>query len=107
MKRLSRVLRQTLLTRGAALVAFASTVVCAAPPAELLDQTHHGVKAAMALQSAITPDLMKRPEVLGSAVGLNEAGQLALVVFVDRDGAFPQGRYPGTAPRAWRHPGAR
>jgi len=69
------------------LVVFASTVVCAAPPAELLDQTHHGVKAAMALQSAITPDLMKWPEVLGSAVGLNEAGQLALVVFVDRDGA--------------------
>ncbi|HYV32685.1 MAG TPA: hypothetical protein VEO53_16465, partial [Candidatus Binatia bacterium] len=87
MKHLSRVLRQALLARGAALVVFASTVVCAAPPAELLDQTHHGVKAAMALQSAITPDLMKWPEVLGSAVGLNEAGQLALVVFVDRDGA--------------------
>jgi hypothetical protein len=41
----------------------------------------------MALQSAVTPDLMKLPDVLGSAVGLDDAGQPALVVFVNRDGA--------------------
>jgi hypothetical protein len=71
-----------------ALVAFASTRVSAAPPGGTLNETHASVKAVMALQSAVTPDLLTWPHVLGSAVGLNEAGQPALVIFVDRDGAF-------------------
>jgi hypothetical protein len=68
-------------------IAIAATVVLAGPPAGILDETHASVKAVMALQSAVTPDLMKLPDVLGSAVGLDDAGQPALVVFVNRDGA--------------------
>jgi hypothetical protein len=68
-------------------IAIAATVVWAGPPAEVFDQTHAGVRGVMALQSTVTPDLMKWPDVLGSAVGLDDAGQPALVVFVNRDGA--------------------
>jgi hypothetical protein len=68
-------------------IAIAATVVWAGPPDGILDQSHASVKAVMALQSAATPDLMKWPDVLGSAVGLDDAGQPALVVFVNRDGA--------------------
>ena len=79
-------MRRPVQTVAAALVAFASTAA-AEPPSEVLHQTHSRLKPVLALQSAITPDLMQWPDVLGSAVGLNEAGQPALVVFVDRDGA--------------------
>ncbi len=87
MKRFHSLIRCSLLTAATAFVVFADSKVWAAPPAEILDQTHASVKAVMALQSAVTPDLMKWPDVLGSAVGLDDAGQPALVVFVNRDGA--------------------
>src|SRR5439155_7828988 len=35
----------------------------------------------------VTSDLMKTPEILGTAVGLDNKGAPALIVFVDRDGA--------------------
>src|SRR5881396_1634158 len=87
MNRMFRLFRNSLLTAITACVAFASSRVWAGPPDGNLDQTHASVKAVMALQSAVTPDLMKLPEVLGSAIGLDDAGQPALVVFVNRDGA--------------------
>ena len=42
----------------------------AAPPAGILDDTQANVRAVMAVQGQVTPDLMQRPGVLGSAVGL-------------------------------------
>jgi hypothetical protein len=57
----------------------------AAPPAGVLDQTHAAVQAVMAVQAAETANLMARPEILGTAVGLDGAGTPALVVYVDRD----------------------
>ena len=45
---------------------------------------HPQVKAVIAIQKAITPDMMKLPGVLGTAVALNDAGQTALVIYVDR-----------------------
>lgn len=88
MKRLFRLMRRPFQTAAAALVtAVASTVTAAEPPAETLHQAHARLKPVLELQSGVTPDLMQWPDVLGSAVGLNEAGQPALVVFVDRDGA--------------------
>jgi len=87
MNRMFRLFRNSLLTAITACVAFASSRVWAGPPDGNLDQTHASVKAVMALQSAVTPDLMKLPDVLGSAVGLDDAGQPALIVFVNRDGA--------------------
>jgi hypothetical protein len=61
-------------------------VAAAEPPGDVLHSEHARVTSALAVQSAVTPELMQWPDVLGSAVGLNEAGQPALVVFVDRDG---------------------
>lgn len=87
MNRMFSRIRLALLAVYAICIAIAATVVWAGPPAGILDQTHASVKAVMALQSAVTPDLMKLPDVLGSAVGLDDAGQPALVVFVNRDGA--------------------
>jgi hypothetical protein len=53
--------------------------------AGLLTTDHPNVKAVMAVQKAITPDMMNLPGVLGTAVGLDDAGQTALVIYVDQD----------------------
>src|ERR1043166_784245 len=77
--------------RAAKALAVTSTVtliasnLLAAPDPTVLDQTHASVRAVMAVQAEATPDLMKKTGVLGTAVGLNEAGEPALVVYVDRD----------------------
>lgn len=71
------------------LAAFASLFVTfsgeAASPPGLLDNAHASVRAVMAVQQEVTAEWMKRPEVLGTAVGLDAAGAPALVVYVDRD----------------------
>jgi hypothetical protein len=67
------------------LTILAPTVVWANPPEGVLDSTHASVKAVITVQKKVTGDLMKLPEVLGTAVGLNEAGDVSLVVFVDQD----------------------
>lgn len=50
-----------------------------------LDLDHPEVKAALPVQRAVTPDLMKLPGLLGTAVGVNDAGRPTLLVFIDRD----------------------
>ena len=67
-------------------LALVCLVAAAEPPGEILDSNHSSVKPVLALQSAVTPDLMQWPDVLGSAIGVNEAGQPTLVVFVDQNG---------------------
>jgi hypothetical protein len=59
----------------------------AAVPAGVLDDTHAAVRAVMAVQSQVTSDLMQQPEILGTAVGINEAGVPVLTVYVDQDSA--------------------
>jgi hypothetical protein len=54
-------------------------------PAGLLTTDHASVKAVMAVQRDLTPDMMKLPGVLGTAVGLDGSGQTALVIYIDRD----------------------
>lgn len=54
-------------------------------PAGLLTTDHPNVKAVIAVQKDVTPDLMKLPAVLGTAVGLDDAGQTTLVIYVDQD----------------------
>jgi hypothetical protein len=75
------------LTKLAAgvVVAFGFSTAQAAPPAGVLDHTHAAVQAVMAVQAAETANLMARPGILGTAVGLDAAGAPALVVYVDRD----------------------
>src|SRR5947207_14890283 len=55
----------------------------AGPAGIVLDRTHPNVRAAMALQEKITPEILKWPDVLGTAVGINQAGQPDLVVYVE------------------------
>ena len=56
----------------------------AAPPG-VLDASHPSVRAVMAAQSEVTAGWMQQAGVLGTAVGLDAAGEPALVVYVDRD----------------------
>ena len=54
-------------------------------PPGLLTTDHPNVKAVMAVQKDLTPDMMKLPGVLGTAVGLDDSGETALVIYVDQD----------------------
>lgn len=53
--------------------------------AGLLSLDDPNVKAVMAVQKGETPGLMALPGVLGTAVGLADSGETALVVYVDQD----------------------
>jgi hypothetical protein len=50
-----------------------------------LDRSDPRIRAAIALQDRHTPGLMKVPDVVGTATGLTEHGQPAILVFVRRD----------------------
>jgi hypothetical protein len=72
------------------ILAFAAVVVAtlawASPPEGVLDETHASVRAVMAVQREVTPGLMVADDVLGTAAGVDNNGEPALVVYVDRDG---------------------
>src|SRR5438094_1687313 len=59
----------------------------ASSPIGVLDDTHAAIRAVMAVQGEVTPDLMRQPEILGTAVGGDAAGTPVLTVYVDRDAA--------------------
>ncbi len=59
----------------------------ATPAADILDETHAAVQAVMAVQEEVTPGLMQQPEILGTAIGVDPAGNPALTVYVDREAA--------------------
>ncbi|MBI5443744.1 MAG: hypothetical protein HY900_21355 [Deltaproteobacteria bacterium] len=52
----------------------------------LLNRAHPKVQEAISVQEEVTPSLMESEDVLGTAVGLNEAGEVALVVYVNQEG---------------------
>lgn len=87
MKTNSLSLRGFLRAVTAGAIAVVTGIAFAAPPAGILDQTHASVRAVMAVQSQVTPGLMQLDGILGTAVGLDDADQPALVVYVDRDSA--------------------
>ncbi len=64
---------------------FLSISAFADPPAGVLDDTQAAVRAVMAVQGQVTADLMRQPEILGTAVGVSAAGIPVLTVYVDRD----------------------
>jgi hypothetical protein len=79
------------LAKFFAAMAFVSVAISgfANPAADVLDETHAAVRAVMAVQDEITPDLMLQPEILGTAVA-NDAtgvGVPVLTVYVDRAAA--------------------
>jgi hypothetical protein len=55
--------------------------------ADVLDETDVHVRAVMAAQDEVTPSLMQRSEILGTAVGLDESGNPTLMIYVNRDAA--------------------
>src|SRR5438309_6885137 len=65
--------------------AFLISPVALAGPPGLLDNNHPAVRAVIAVQSEVTDPWMQQPEVLGTAVTINESGTPVLAVYVDRD----------------------
>jgi hypothetical protein len=57
----------------------------AAPGPAVLDESHASVRAVIALQNKVTHEMMKEPEILGTAAGLDASGAASLVIFVDKD----------------------
>jgi hypothetical protein len=74
----------TKFVAAGALALFAATGLTSAAT-DALDETHLAIQAVMAVQEEVTPALMEQPEILGTAIGLDEAGNPALKVFVDRN----------------------
>jgi FG-GAP-like repeat len=73
----------------------------AIPPANVLDETHASVRAVMAVQEEVTPSLIAQPEILGTAVGLDDSGNPTLTVYVDQ-GAANVGEVMRSLPREIR-----
>lgn len=73
-----------LLGAAAVAVGLSAGALRAGPPEEFTME-HPGVKAVVAVQNDVTPELTGLPGVLGTAVGLDDSGRPALVVYVDRD----------------------
>ena len=78
-------LRALVALSAGVLSGFVSLTAFAGPPAGVLDLTHANVRAVMAVQQEVTADWMRQPEVLGTAVGIDAAGNTSLVVYVDQD----------------------
>jgi hypothetical protein len=64
---------------------FVSLTAFAGPPAGVLDDTHANVRAVMAVQQDVTANWMRQPEILGTAVGIDDSGNTSLLVYVDQD----------------------
>ena len=64
---------------------FVSLTAFAAPPAGVLDDTHANVRAVMAVQQDVTANWMRQPEILGTAVGIDDSGNTTLLVYVDQE----------------------
>lgn len=64
---------------------FVSLTAFAAPPAGVIDSTHANVQAVMAVQQDVTADWMRQPEILGTAVGIDDAGNTSLLVYIDQE----------------------
>ena len=68
-----------------AISSFVAATGRGAPQVGVLDETHADVRAVLALQGEVTQDWMQSEVILGTAVGLDDSGAPALVVYVDRE----------------------
>ena len=82
-------------------VVFIASTVFANPAVDVLDTTHAAVEAVMAAQDEVTPALMQHSEILGTAVGVGEDGNLVLTVYVNRNAENAQ-EATNTLPRQVR-----
>lgn len=58
-------------------------------PEQALSHANPRVQEVMAVQEAITPELMSMPDVLGTAVGQDDSGELTIRVYVNLEGKNP------------------
>lgn len=56
------------------------------PPPGVLDKEHPKVKQVMGVQEEATDSLMSYEDILGTATGLDEDGEVAIVVYVNQHG---------------------
>jgi len=75
--------RRSFCSLMAAAVTLSSVGVFAAPSEIALN--HASVQAAIKLQNRVTPALMKQPEVLGTAVGDDGTGKVAVIIYIDQN----------------------
>ncbi len=85
-------LRVALLSLFAALAVMAFTFAASAPGDELT-VNHPKVKKAIEVQEAVTKDLMGIEDVLGTAVGQDDDGEMSIVVYVNLEGKNPAKTY--------------
>ena len=55
-------------------------------PEQALSHANPRVQEVMTVQEAVTPDLMSMPDVLGTAVGQDDSGELTILVYVNLEG---------------------
>jgi hypothetical protein len=58
-------------------------------PEQALSHANPRVQEVMRVQEAATPDLMSMPDVLGTAVGHDDNGELTILVYVNLEGKNP------------------
>ena len=58
-------------------------------PEQALDHANPRVLEVMGIQEEVTPDLMSMPDVLGTAVGQDDDGELTILVYVNLEGKNP------------------
>lgn len=78
-------LGKIILEAAAVFTAVTSMAVSAGPPEQVLALDNPGVQKVIAVQEEITGELMATDGVLGTAVGLDHRGGLALQVFVNSE----------------------
>lgn len=73
------------LTALLAVLGVAAANSASAQSAVALDHMNPRVREVMAVQNSATPELMKIDGILGTATGLNDAGELAVVIYVNQN----------------------
>jgi hypothetical protein len=63
-----------------------TSALAGGPPAAVLDKDHPKVKEGMKVQEEATDSLMSYEDILGTATGLDEDGEVAVVVYVNQHG---------------------
>jgi hypothetical protein len=58
-------------------------------PEQALSHANPRVQEVMTVQEAVTPDLMAIPDVLGTAVGQDDSGEVTILVYVNLEGKNP------------------
>jgi len=78
-----------IVSTALALSILSVSAFAAALPEQALSHANPRVQEVMAVQEAVTPDLMSMPDVLGTAVGQDDDGELTILVYVNLEGKNP------------------